>query len=334
MKKQYLSVLNFISCFAVIALHVNGGFWVYSNTRSWMYANIIESLFYFAVPIFFMITGATLLDYKRKYSTSIFLKKRFFKTVIPFFVWSIVSFAILFVIEQQKFSGVGLNQIVNGILSTRYNESFWYFPQLFAVYLSLPLFASIGEQDRKITLEYLIFSTFCINVAGLFLEHMFKIATSSYFVAAMSGYLFFVVAGFYISEYGIKKSVRVWIYILGFIGLCMHIIGTHILSREFNQVMSNFKGYLNLPSTLYAVSIFTFFKYAKIHKSLIKVSSFFENQTFGIYLVHWCTLKILSLKGILMNTLIDKIIWTIGVFLISWVVVCILQKIPILKKIV
>ncbi len=35
----------------------------------WVSANLLETIFYFALPVFFMISGATLLDYRSKYST-------------------------------------------------------------------------------------------------------------------------------------------------------------------------------------------------------------------------------------------------------------------------
>ena len=60
-KKYYIQNLSVLSAFAVVALHVNGEFWNFSYGRYWITSNIIESLFYFAVPIFFMITGVTLV---------------------------------------------------------------------------------------------------------------------------------------------------------------------------------------------------------------------------------------------------------------------------------
>lgn len=59
----YITVLNVLSALAVVGMHTNGCFWQFSRERWWFTANIIESVFYFAVPVFFMITGATLLDY-------------------------------------------------------------------------------------------------------------------------------------------------------------------------------------------------------------------------------------------------------------------------------
>lgn len=86
----FIDYLNVASCIAVIALHCNGCFWSFSHAAYWKSAVFIECLFYWAVPCFFMITGATLIDYRKKYNTEIYFKKRFQRTVIPFLFWSIV----------------------------------------------------------------------------------------------------------------------------------------------------------------------------------------------------------------------------------------------------
>lgn len=88
-KKIYIQILGVIACLAVVAMHVNGCFWQFSYDRYWITANIIECICYFAVPIFFMISGATLLNYRKRYTTAVFFKKRFGKTLVPFLIWSI-----------------------------------------------------------------------------------------------------------------------------------------------------------------------------------------------------------------------------------------------------
>ena len=90
-RKIYIQILGVLSCLAVVVLHTNGCFWDFSYERYWLTANLIENLCYFAVPIFFMISGATLMDYRKRYSTEEFFKKRFWKTVVPFLIWSVVG---------------------------------------------------------------------------------------------------------------------------------------------------------------------------------------------------------------------------------------------------
>ena len=79
---KYISVLNALACFAVVMLHSNGAFWTYSTDSYWISADFIESFMYFAVPVFFMISGTTLIDYRDKYSTREYFKKRIEKTLI------------------------------------------------------------------------------------------------------------------------------------------------------------------------------------------------------------------------------------------------------------
>ena len=66
-KLFYINLLNVVSAISVIMLHTNC-FWIDDVSASyWKSANIIECLFYFAVPVFFMNTGATLIDYQDRY---------------------------------------------------------------------------------------------------------------------------------------------------------------------------------------------------------------------------------------------------------------------------
>lgn len=71
-KILYIDVLIVLSCISVVLLHANGIFWLHPNGALWISSNIIESVFYFAVPVFFMISGLTLIDYNKRYSTKIY----------------------------------------------------------------------------------------------------------------------------------------------------------------------------------------------------------------------------------------------------------------------
>ena len=83
-RKIYIQILGVLSCLAVVVLHTTGCFWDFSYERYWLTANLIENLCYFAVPIFFMISGATLMDYRKRYSTEEFFKKDFGRQLFHF----------------------------------------------------------------------------------------------------------------------------------------------------------------------------------------------------------------------------------------------------------
>lgn len=72
--------MHCISAFAVVVLHINGElFWSFNKERYWIMGNIIDCIFYFAVPVFFMITGATLLDYPKRYGLKEYVKNKIIK---------------------------------------------------------------------------------------------------------------------------------------------------------------------------------------------------------------------------------------------------------------
>ena len=112
-KKIYIQILGVIACLAVVAMHVNGCFWQFSYDRYWITANIIECICYFAVPIFFMISGATLLNYRKRYTTAVFFKKRFGKTLVPFLIWSVISAIWYYIVYHARPEGI--REVVDGI---------------------------------------------------------------------------------------------------------------------------------------------------------------------------------------------------------------------------
>lgn len=73
----YIDILNIIACMCVIFMHCNGIAHQYSDTTAWRQSMVIETIAYWAVPVYFMISGATLMDYRDKYLTRVFFKKRF-----------------------------------------------------------------------------------------------------------------------------------------------------------------------------------------------------------------------------------------------------------------
>src|SRR5699024_9905213 len=112
---QYIDVLNILACLCVVFMHCNGIVHSYENTRAWKESMIVETVAYWAVPVFFMISGATLLGYRDKYSTTVFLKKRMVKTVIPFVIWTVINIVFKTVtgLMEPDFSVSGIISMFN-----------------------------------------------------------------------------------------------------------------------------------------------------------------------------------------------------------------------------
>ena len=333
--KVYISFLSVLSAFAVVCLHVNTDFWNFSNDSRWLASNIIECVFYFAVPIFFMISGATLIDYRKRYTTKQYFKKRFSRIVIPFLFWSILS-GIFVYFRSSGGSHLGVRSIIQGILNTEYNGIFWFFPALFSVYLAFPILSNIDDEKKEELFKYIIIAGVFLNIVFPLCCKLLNIKYSDNLVFPLVGYSLYAVVGYYIDKYKLSAKTRKTIYVLGTIGLLVHIIGTAALSVNAGELVQTFKGYLNLPCFLYSVAIFTFFKYVKSKKTkhiMDKISHPFTRYTFGVYLVQFFVLSaIYRADWINLYSLPIKIILMPITFLICLSITWIISRIPLLNK--
>lgn len=337
--KKYLQILGVISCLAVVLLHSNGVFWTFSYERYWFTANIIESVCYFAVPVFIMISGCNLIDYQKKYNTKTYFKKRIIKTVIPFLVWSFIGFAYLMFAGAIDFESVNIHSVVDSIFNTGYIGVYWFFIPLFSVYLSIPVLSMIPESSRKSIFQYMLCAALVFNIAVPFI---FSVAgfhyNTSLNVSLVGGYLFYAIAGYYIDRYPIEKKYRMMCYALAVVGLGVHIIGTLILSYRDNAINSMFKGYLNLPCVLYSVGVFVLFKYcekSRVMKYLYALISPVSDTTFGVYLMHWFLIDIfLRISHTNPTGIVYRIVGGFAIFIVASMITKIIKKIPILHQIV
>ena len=258
----YITVLNVIAAISVVGLHTNGCFWEFSKERWWFTANIIESVLFFAVPVFFMITGATLLDYTKRCDTKTFFIRRLKKTVIPFVFWSLVALLFrIYFFKDVSWNVINVGYIVDGVLNTKFNSLYWFFPPLFGLYLSVPLFACLEESKKIVVLKYLAGSCFLLNCLIPFLLTVFKIKIHfPISIAVGSGYLLYLLLGYLFNRLDFSKKEKGIIYLLAFLGLLLHICGTYFLSMETGKIIGTYKGYNNVPCILYSMGIFLFVK--------------------------------------------------------------------------
>ena len=170
-KKTYITVLNVYSCLSVVLLH-GSAFWNFRKTPGWIADNFVESFFYFAVPVFVMLSGATLMDYRERCTTKEYFKKRVRKTVIPFLFWSIVG--LFFVIWRDGSGSVDLHPvaILDAIINCRYIGIYYFFIIIFGVYLAIPVFSAIPKEKRQRTFLYCILAALAVNVLLPFLASL------------------------------------------------------------------------------------------------------------------------------------------------------------------
>lgn len=338
---NYLSVLSVICAIAVIIEHVKGGdIEDFSTGTLWKKINLIEGIVHFAVPIFFMMTGATLIDYRDRYTTKEFFKKRLKKTVIPFLCWSIISILYAaFVRKNLVLSNINPTQFLNAITRSVYMFPYWYFPALFSIYLSIPVLSAIDKKIKKEVFVYVLIAGSFFNYIMPFINNVFGLNLYlPIIVNVATGYILHMIIGYLLHTCKFDKKTEILIYILGIIGGFLQIVGTYNLSMREGKFITTFKGYENIPDILYSAAIFLFVKNIC---SKIKNEKFFliinklKKYTFSIYLLHWfCIDFIILIFNPNVQSLIYTFVMPVIVVPLCMLITDILRKIPVIRNIV
>lgn len=342
----YFDLLNIFACFAVVALHVNGAVHTFVKTRNWVSCMFIEALFYFAVPVFFMLTGATLMNYRKRYDTGAFFKKRIFKTFVPFMIWSIIGICwSIFYTKGMKISDINTPaKFISAVINCKGMGIYWFFPALFSVYLTIPLFSLVDEDKRigkKGIFTYLILVYIVLNVLLPFVCRLTGIQWNSALNAvSCGGYVVWFLIGYLLANTDINKKFRMLIYILGLIGFFMYFYLTVQNSFKTGKFDKTYAGYMNIPAMLMGTAVFVFFKYGKWnfidkHEKAVRFVRNLSSASFGVYLIHYY-LKDFSIRhfGIDPRSTLYRIVGTFIIYGLSVIIVRVIQKIPVIRKMV
>lgn len=335
-EKNYISILNVLACIGVVILHTfETG---YTSDANFVFEVLIRAIAYCAVPVFFMITGATLIDYRERYDTKTFFKKRLLKVIIPLIIWSIIYFIINFFKGKFSINDLSFKFVFEYFFLVKTNPIFWFFVVIIGIYLAIPVISLIPQETRRKAFLYIIIITFVFNQ---FLPDLLYHLNLNYnydlkFPLTYSGWISFIFIGYYIDKYEIVKKHRVIIYVLGIIGFLTMVVPTIFISYHKNESCSWFDEYYDAPCVLYSASVFLLFK-SKINNNQIvtKIMPFFNfvaPTTLGIYVLHIAIRDFLryfytySYFGM-------NLVLTLSILTICFIVVKIVQKIPGLRHI-
>ena len=188
----YLDLLRTIAILAVILCHL---FQLYPYKFSWGYLHYlvpINTFGYVGVPIFFMLSGALILN--REIKLKDFYKKRFSRIIYPYVL--LVSITIIL-----GYFFFGFRDNIPLIILGQ-NKYTWFVWTLAGLYLFIPMInpfiREYGLDGIKIYLIVWVF-TLLLNSLGLYPFNYFEL---SYF----AGYLGFLLLGYYLVNVQIRNK--------------------------------------------------------------------------------------------------------------------------------
>ena len=319
---HYISFARVLAAIGVITLHTAEWYVKVSEEPYWLLANIIVAFAETSVPIFFMISGALLLDYREKYTTKEFFQKRFCKVLLPLLFWFIIAMIYGYFMD-----------------TTAMSMPYWFFFVLAGMYICMPVFSAIPKDIREQVILYIIIISFVFNYLFPFLANVFHF-TITYAIPfdIGAGYIIYILIGYLLHKKSLGKKWTILISFLAILGFVLKVGGTYILSLEKGELDGTFGHYFNVPCILLSIGMYVLLKEIgnKIKsEKLIHIIEFLSSCTMASYVLHQYVLEYIIRPHVSnVYTLRYNLIAPILNFLICVGITCLLRRIPIIKKIV
>lgn len=337
----YYDALNVLAILCVLALHHNGI--VHNDAlvheRPWATSLIVECVCYFAVPLFFMLSGATLMNYRKKYDTKMFFKKRVTKLLIPFIVWAAIMFIWQIYILKSIDAPRNIVELLNDFFSNQEQSIYYFMFNMLGMYLTMPLLSLLADKkyEKPLWLTVLLFFVFnglLPNVLALF-----GVQYNGTFSVQIGAYVVFVLLGWLLSNRELTKHQKTILYLGTAIGLVYRYLTTFILSRNAGLVVRTTWGYSAWHSILLAAAVFVFVKDLKLDERLSdkskRVLATLSSCSFGIYLMHEIIMHYeIGVFDLNVNSWVYRTLFIFVTYSISVLAVLIMKKIPVLRRIV
>ncbi|MDA3062020.1 MULTISPECIES: acyltransferase [unclassified Campylobacter] len=338
----YLDVLNIIAIISVIALHCNGIVHKYHTENSWAQSLVVETVFFFAVPLFLMISGANLLGYISKYDTQTFFKKRFAKVLYPAIFWICIAFIWrIFILKAISLENVGIVEFINMVFINKEMPIYYFIWWILGLYLTIPILTHLTTDAKyQSVLWYAVGIFFIFNALIPNLLKLVGINWNNSFSLQMGGVVIYAILGYLLAVSNISKKLRYIIYALAIFAIIYRYSFTYFQSKEAGKVITITWGYFQFHVFFLTSAIFLFVKNMNLEKlqnnaRITKILANIANCSFGVYLCHMIIVHYeLSIFGIDEYSLQWRTIGIITTYIISLALVYLLKQIPFIRRVV
>lgn len=335
---KYIDTLKVLAIISVISLHAWNMWWG-KPIFDLDFFRVISELARFGVPIFLMITGALLLN--RDIELKAFLKKKWVRLCYPFVFYLIIRF----------------------LASLHYFDIFihnWYFWMIFCLFLAIPIINKFILHSSSKELEYfvllivissIVYQLLCFTGIRNFIDLGFFMGPVSYLIL---GYYFSI------KNFKMKSNRIVTICLLLFIIVtCIKMAGVadfipvdlvRNVKATNTEIIASWLD-VGIFEIIQASSLFVLVRYLYecdsgicgaiknvleidwINRFFISVSC----ASYGMYLINatfmfFCNKYFKHLSLTSKRMVFYSLIIIAGIFLLSWIFVVCVSRIPKLKK--
>ena len=340
-RKKEWDMIRIIACFCVVVIHVAGyGMEIKDpHTTDWMIRNLVVSMVRCAVPIFFMLSGILFME--KKLSIFELYRKYAARIVIAWISWSFL-YALIDCVAYKKTHEITGEYFWTHFLGGHYH--LWFLPAILTAYLFLPV---LQKMIKYLEIKYLLYIGILMLTGIICRETLQPLINSVILDTALKnfplaeipvGILYFIL-GYYLHHYIDYFSGKKCFVI--YLGTCiLAAVVNALYSLAYKQNMSVTSGYLSIWVVISSAAVFVALeKGLKIKKRKILNEAILRSIsecTFGIYLIHTLFIeqvyRRIGLTQEKFPVIVTIILFSDMTFLISYVIIWCLKKIPFIGK--
>jgi surface polysaccharide O-acyltransferase-like enzyme len=241
------------------------------------YANLLDSLSRFCVPLFFMASGAVLLG--RDYDIAEFYRKRLTKIIPVLLFWSAVYLALRVFVKGEPFEPI---RAVMMFFGGHIYYHLWFLYVIVILYMLTPFMRKLilAMNDKEAFVLLVLWLAVAVvlphieNVSGMKFNFVYRE------IGAYSGYF---VLGYYLSRTHFSKPLLAFLVFTASSAAIFYLTGA--MSVQKGELYGAFYDYSSPLVLIQGVSMFLIFKAfedAKAFEYVAKLSPL----VFGVYLLH------------------------------------------------
>lgn len=302
---EWMDTLRALAVIAVVQIHLCSPVVKMAFNRQdfdWWTGNIVDSGLRFAVPLFLVLSGATMLEKEYK-SYGYFIKRRFMRVFLPFIFWWLAYLPFSWLTIHPAPHANCLPDVLRWIgalfMEKGISTHFWYIYMLIFLYPFIPPLGKWARNAKPHTVDALLLAWVLVNI--IFYNDFHWFSSQSFILGKAMLYLRymgFLLLGYRLNQFSYSPKKKLTAALLY---ACTVAVVSVMTTKAFgaSAKAQPFYGYLCWTSILQTTCVFVIFSGTTIKcKSINKLLHTISDYSYGIYLVHIMPIGILFINGV------------------------------------
>lgn len=341
-------IIRIIAVVAVVTIHSCSPLLMRTEFQSGNFTlgNFLDSFARLAVPLFLMISGSLMLNEEKAVPAKKLIKSagNIYFLLLCWSALYAVAFKLIYPVVTNK--AIDLKALVKAFVNGHYH--LWYLFMIIGIYLLTPILRAFVKKENTKLVAYFLALSLIFYLSPIFLnvffnmvlpfKNVYKTYLASFKFTYTNEFLFYYIAGWFITNVQIKKKYRIMLYALGVIGLLITFFGTQLMPPK-DKNFTTFYSTAMLNVVVYALAVFMFFfnrfKDSAFEKSG-KLITTLSSLTFGVYLIH--PFFLFAVRTLITDKMsVSPLSYATDFFsaiILSFAATFIMSKIPLVKKLI